>query len=115
MPSLWIVTGSLLLLVAAANGVKYARRRAKSTRLRGPARPSLLFGCAKVIENTDEQALLFEQWSKDYGLVYKLPTPLGKSSVVVMDPKAIAHIFGKDTYGYHRTPMSNLSTSRMVS
>lgn len=114
MPSLWIVTASLLLLVAAASGVKYARRRAKSTRLRGPGRASLLYGCANIIENTENQALLFEQWSKDYGLIYKVPTPLGKSEVIVMDPKAIAHIFGKDTYGYHQTPMSRLNLTRLV-
>ena len=115
MPSLWIATGSLLLLVAAANGVKYARRRAKSTRLRGPARASLLYGCAEVVESTEDPAALFEQWSKDYGLVYKLPSPLGKSKVVVMDPKAIAHIFGKDTYGYHQTPMWHLNLTRLAS
>lgn len=115
MLSLEGVAGVLFFVLAVVVVFKHTRRRARTTSLRGPPRPSFVYGCAKVIEAAENQALPYEQWSKEYGLVYQLPSPLGKSKIIVMDPKAISHIYGKDTYGYQHTPLGSLSLTLLVS
>lgn len=115
MSPLWAVTGACLLFAAVAGIMKCARRRAGATRLRGPPSPSFVYGCAKVVQEADDHALPFEQWANEFGPVYNLPSPMGASVVVVMDPKAIAHIYGRDTYGYHQMPLGRVLLERVVS
>lgn len=91
-----------------------AYRRSKYTKLRGPPRRSYLYGYAKVLQQAFDQAPVLEGWSKEYGLVYNLPSPLGKNKVIVMDPKALAYICNNDTYGFRQTALARQNFEIMV-
>lgn len=113
MIPLWAGCAILLTVAIIAYGYR-ARRQSKFTKLRGPPRRSYLYGYTDILHSTFDQGPIFEEWSKEYGLVYQLPSPLAMTKVVVMDPKAIAHIFGNDTYGFRQTPLGRLNLSILV-
>ncbi|KAH7907168.1 cytochrome P450 [Hygrophoropsis aurantiaca] len=94
------VTWALLKLI------RTTRRRLRSTKLRGPPNQSFVFGLGKVLQRAEDPGAVYEQWAREYGPVYKVPSALGKTRVVLCDPKAIAHFFARETYTYVLTPLS---------
>lgn len=113
MIPLWVACALLLSFGIITYGYN-ARRRARYTQLRGPPRRSYIYGYADVLQKAYDQTSVFEEWSKEHGSVFRLPVPLGKSRVVVMDPKAINHIWNNDTYGFQQTPLGRLTISLLV-
>jgi cytochrome P450 len=59
----------------------------------------LLGKSREVALNTDRTAK-YEQWTKEYGSVFRVPLVFGTSSVVLCDLKAATHVHAKDTYTY---------------
>ncbi|KAF7969717.1 hypothetical protein HWV62_26120 [Athelia sp. TMB] len=45
----------------------------------------------------------FEQWAREYGSVFRVPTAMGQNQLVLCDPKAISHLYSKETYGFVQT------------
>ncbi|KAF8838205.1 cytochrome P450 [Paxillus ammoniavirescens] len=98
---------ALTALWAILTAVRAARRRLKTTQLRGPPNPSLLYGVGKdVAEATDSGALMYEAWAEEYGVVYQVPSTLGQTKIVLTDPRAIAHFYARETWTYVLTPLS---------
>ncbi|KIJ12890.1 hypothetical protein PAXINDRAFT_14252 [Paxillus involutus ATCC 200175] len=98
---------ALTALWAVLTAVRAARRRLKTTQLRGPPNPSLLYGVGKdVAEATDSGALMYEAWAEEYGVVYQVPATLGQTKIVLTDPRAIAHFYARETWTYVLTPLS---------
>ena len=89
------------------------RKGLRTTRLRGP-KPGIFFGAAKVILESSDSAALYETWYKEYGAVYEIPLMLGQRRVILCDPKAIAHFFGRDSWSYALTPESKIALQRTV-
>lgn len=56
----------------------------------------------KFFEN--DFGLRLEKWANEYGSVYRLPIGLGRSHVILCDPKAITHFHAKDGFTYLRHP-----------
>ncbi|KIM68463.1 hypothetical protein SCLCIDRAFT_1209273 [Scleroderma citrinum Foug A] len=83
-----------------------ARRKFKTTSLRGPPRTNLIYGASKDLFKSSDTGSVFEQWAKEYGLVYEIPTTLGGNKIVLCDPKAIAHYYAKETWTYVLLPSS---------
>jgi hypothetical protein len=92
-----------------------ARRGAKATPLRGPPRKSLIFGLFRYLMDSEDSAVLFEQWAAEYGPVYQFPTVLGSRRTMICDPKANAHFYSKDTLVYVQTGFSRIFIERLVS
>ncbi len=84
------------------------------TKLRGPPRQSLLFGLIRVLRNAEDPGLLYEQWASEYGSVYSFPAFLGEQRLVLYDPKAVAHFYGKEGFGYIKTPISRMFIEILV-
>ncbi|EIW78642.1 cytochrome P450 [Coniophora puteana RWD-64-598 SS2] len=94
---------SLLTLVL----LKYftsTRSRICTTPLRGPPSSSVLYGVARAIEDAPDPAVLYEEWERTYGGVYKAPFTLGMHRLVLCDPRALAHMWARDTTGYGFQP-----------
>lgn len=83
-------------------------RGVRTTSLRGPASESILFGLSRVIRESEDASLLSEQWAREYGCAYRVPTALGSSRILLMDPKAVAHFYSKETFGYVQTPLARV-------
>ncbi|KAH7921980.1 cytochrome P450 [Leucogyrophana mollusca] len=88
--------------------VRRVRRHLKATNLNGPPRQNLLFGLQKVLTQSKDPSALYEQWAQDYGSVYRLPTALGNSRVVLCDPKAIAHFYARASFTYVVPPLNKV-------
>ncbi|PBL01619.1 hypothetical protein ARMGADRAFT_222214 [Armillaria gallica] len=73
--------------------VSHDRQNGITTQLRGP---------------TEDQALLTERWASEYGPVFYFPSLLGEQRLVLSDPKAVAHFYGKAGSGYTRTPIGRM-------
>jgi hypothetical protein len=114
MPSPYLIVGLLSLLYIVARTAQHFSRRAKATRLCGPKSPSYLYGWMKVLENTNDTTTFYEMWSRSFGVVYRLPMAVSTEKVVVMDPKAIVHIFTKDTISYNQPTSLQLTMNHLV-
>lgn len=75
--------------------------RNKTTNVRGPVSWNWIFGL-------DGKADRYEAWAAEYGAVYSVPGMLGSSTLVLCDPKAIAHFYAKETWEYQKAPTQRL-------
>ena len=94
--------------------VKTARRKVKTTSLRGPPRTNLIYGASKELFESSDVGPIYEHWAKEYGPVYEVPTTLGGSKTVLCDPKAIAHFYVRETWSYVQLPSSRRFLQRTV-
>ncbi|KAF9237030.1 cytochrome P450 [Melanogaster broomeanus] len=90
-----------------------ARRRARTTRLKGPHSNSLIFGFPEVLMTPDGPEV-YEAWAEQYGPVFQVPAVLGTSRIVLCDPKAIAHFYARETTTYILTPLAKFLTGILV-
>ncbi|KIL58929.1 hypothetical protein M378DRAFT_170017 [Amanita muscaria Koide BX008] len=92
LDSLVIITVSLAVAKLVLN-----RRSSLLATLGGPRSNNLFFG-----RLLDDPLTAMDQWVSEYGHVFKVPTGLGASRIVISDPKAVAHIYANDSFGYLR-------------
>ncbi|KAM6495417.1 Cytochrome P450 [Amanita muscaria] len=94
------------------------RRSSQLATLRGPRSNNIFLG--KLLEVLDDPATAVDRWVSEYGYVFKVPTGLGTNAIVITDPKAVAHVFANDSFGYLRPTlekkfMTNVIGHSMVS
>ncbi|EIW78658.1 cytochrome P450 [Coniophora puteana RWD-64-598 SS2] len=94
--------------------VTSARRHITTTKLRGPAGKSWMYGVGRVIEESQDSGSLFEQWEKEYGHVYTIPHALGSSHVILCDPKAATHMWARDTMIYDHPPVTKIALKNAI-
>jgi len=93
----------ILTIWALCATILAARRKFKTTRLRGPPRTNLVHGVAKDLFESMDAGSIYEQCqaNAEYGLVFEVPTTLGGNKIVLScDPKATAHFYAKETWTY---------------
>ncbi|KAL4063873.1 cytochrome P450 [Scleroderma yunnanense] len=90
------------------------RKTLKTTRLRGPPSPSILFGADKSILESPDSVAVYEAWYKEYGAVYEIPMVLGQRRTILCDPKALAHFFSRDSSSYGLTPATKVALAKSV-
>ncbi|KAK0492733.1 cytochrome P450 [Armillaria luteobubalina] len=111
VPAYQISTTDICLFLAAVfliYKISTNRKSSVTTKLRGPPRESLVFGLIRVLRNAEDPGLLYEQWASEYGSVYTFPAFLGEQRLVLYDPKAVASFYGKEGFGYIKTPISRM-------
>ena len=94
--------------------VHTSRQQLRTTQLRGPPSESFLYGVGKRILDSEDSGAVYEAWAQEYGRVYTVPSTLGSKRIVLCDPKAIAHFFGKDTKTYIQTPFTRQALANVV-
>ncbi|KAH0839444.1 cytochrome P450 [Lanmaoa asiatica] len=85
--------------------IHMSRRRVRTPKLRGPPSPSCAYGVGQILMEADDPSSMYESWAQEYGIVYEVPSTLGRRRIILYDPKAIAHFHAKETWTYVRTPM----------
>ncbi|KAG2039475.1 cytochrome P450 [Suillus americanus] len=80
------------------------RWRLKTTQLRGPPRTSFIYGVSHDLASSHDSSEMYERWATEYGVAYMIPSILGQTTIVLCDPRAIAHLYARDTWSYVRTP-----------
>jgi len=104
----------IVVIWALHAAVLAARRKFKTTSLRGPPRTNLIYGASKDLFESSDTGSIFEQWAEEYGPVYQVPTTLGGNKIVLCDPKAIAHYYARETWTYDLLPSSRRFAQRTV-
>ncbi|KAG6330483.1 hypothetical protein ID866_8607 [Astraeus odoratus] len=110
--NVWHVIFAVVAIVALRIPVSAARRRFKTTRLRGPPRSSFIYGTAKDTEESSDTGYMYEAWIKDYGAVFEVPVALGRSTIMLFDPKALQHYCARETWTYIALPSSRTAFKR---
>ncbi|EMD31752.1 hypothetical protein CERSUDRAFT_88647 [Gelatoporia subvermispora B] len=107
--------GIIAVIWLALRIVENVRRRLRTTSLRGPPNPSLLWGVVHLIPpETRQTGGAHEEWAREYGPIYRVAAPLGSSRIVVTDPKAVVHIFSQDTWNYTHTMASKAAIKNIL-
>jgi hypothetical protein len=99
-------TCSFVALWAFVKVLRTLRWRLKTTQLRGPPRTSFIYGISRDLASSKDSAGMYERWATEYGVAYMIPSILGRTEIVLCDPKAIAHFYARETWTYVQTPLS---------
>ncbi|KAF4616071.1 hypothetical protein D9613_011336 [Agrocybe pediades] len=86
----------------------------KSTGLRGPPRRSLILGETGYIRLSPDPKLIYKEWARQYGPVFRIALPAGSEAIIVTDSKAATQILSKDTYSYVKTVGLRAVIERLV-
>jgi len=89
--------------------------RNETTPLNGPDNPSFLFGLYRRINESEDPSALYEEWALKYGPAFRFPGGLGSSRIVICDPRANAHFYAKETFGYVQNKLSRIFIEILVS
>ncbi|KAG2147447.1 cytochrome P450 [Suillus bovinus] len=100
------VACSFAALLAFVKILRMLRWQSKTTQLPGPPRTSLAYGVSHDLALSQDSAAMYERWATEYGVVYMIPSVLGRTEVVMCDPRAIAHFYARETWTYVQTPLS---------
>ncbi|PIL36501.1 cytochrome P450 [Ganoderma sinense ZZ0214-1] len=111
---LWQVAAVLLAVYFAHSALRARRKAARETPLGCPPRQSWLFGVRKLFANNPDAGSLYEAWIDQYGSVYRVPAPLGRTQVVLTDPKAIAHFYSVETWTYVQTKLARVAIEGLL-
>ncbi|KAL4079875.1 cytochrome P450 [Scleroderma yunnanense] len=55
---------------------------------------------------------MYEAWYEEYGAAYEIPLTLGQKRIVLCDPKALVHFFGRDSSSYGLTPAEKIGLAK---
>ncbi|KAI0637564.1 cytochrome P450 [Trametes polyzona] len=111
--SAWNVGLILLAIYLAYKVGRSFLKRPNATPLAGPPRPSWIFGISRAAGGQLNTAALYEDWAAQYGSVYRVPTALGSTTVILMDPKAVSHFYTHETYTYVQTKLSRVAIENL--
>ncbi|KAM6496510.1 Cytochrome P450 [Amanita muscaria] len=83
------------------------RRSSRYAMLRGPRSNNFLLGrLREILGVVGDVATVFDLWIGEYDYAFKVPTGLGTNRIVLSDPKAVAHVYANDGFGYLRATYS---------
>lgn len=105
-----IVVGIIIGVV----GLIRQSTKSKGTKLDGPANPSFLFGMYRFLNEAEDPGLVYEEWAAKYGPAFVVPQGFGSSRIVICDPRANAHFYSKETFGYVQTKLSRTFIKNLV-
>jgi hypothetical protein len=110
-----ILLDSLVILTVSLAVAKLVidRRSSHLATPRGPRSDSIFFG--NIREVVEDTATVTERWVSEYGYVFKVPAGFGTSRIMITDPKAVAHVFANDSFGYQRPTLGKTFTRTFVS
>ena len=57
---------------------------------------------------------MYERWAEEYGPAYVVPGGFGSKRVVICDPRANAHFYARETFGYVQTKLSRVFIENLV-
>ncbi|KAJ7682538.1 cytochrome P450 [Mycena polygramma] len=105
-----IGSGAILYLLVR----RFGHRR--STPLKGPPSTvgNFVFGMLPFLKTMPDVGAVYEEWAAQYGAVFSMPGILGSRTVVLTDPKAIAHFSAQETYGYVGTPPTKRFNEKLL-
>ncbi|KAJ3778039.1 cytochrome P450 [Lentinula raphanica] len=90
-----------LLYIPLGFVYRYYRRSLKF--LKGPPRPSLLFGNELELTVQEELGILETKWFNKYGLAFRASSCFGEDMLIVADPQALRYITMTSAYRFPKS------------
>ena len=112
-----VILLSLLALIPflpRPSSFSFLKPSVQTTPLPGPRNTSLLFGLYRHINESPDAGLVYERWAEEYGPAYVVPGGFGSKRVVICDPRANAHFYARETFGYVQTKLSRVFIENLV-
>ncbi|KAJ4486289.1 cytochrome P450 [Lentinula aciculospora] len=81
--------------------------------LRGPSRPSLLFGNDYEMIHQEEVGILETNWFNEYGTAFRSSSCYGEDTLMIADPLAIQYVFHTSGYRFPKGRDSQQVTKMM--
>lgn len=76
--SSWLTALNVVAVIATILTLRIAiravSRNLNTTNLIGPPRTTLIFGCSRVPKESRDPGSIYEEWARESGSVYKVPT-----------------------------------------
>ena len=105
----------IAIFIVGVRLYQFRSKRSRTTKLNGPPSKSFLFGASRDLHDAPDIGTVYNDWEKSYGSTYEIADTLGLKMLVLGDPKAIAHVFTKDTVIYHQLEFFKALTRQLVS
>ena len=105
---------ALIPFLPRPSSFSFLRPSVRTTPLPGPRNTSLLFGLYRHINESPDSGLVYERWAEEYGPAYVVPGGFGSKRVVICDPRANAHFYARETFGYVQTKLSRVFIENLV-
>lgn len=99
----YVSIGALLFIVVRRS---FSRRVTKTTPLRGPKNPSFFYGALREMQQFDEFSEYFSECVSKFGSIFRVPGSLGRSRIVLCDPKATTFFYQEETWRFRRSSLS---------
>ncbi|KAM6495435.1 Cytochrome P450 [Amanita muscaria] len=103
-----LVTSTIFFALAK---LVLSRRSSRLAILRGPRSNNIFFGRLRQVLGNPAAVM---DWVSEYGYVFKVPTGLGTNRIVITDPKAVAHVYANDSFGYLRSNLQKTFSRILV-
>ncbi|KAJ7600569.1 cytochrome P450 [Mycena floridula] len=101
---IWLVSKVIRSFVDRGNG----------TALQGPPRMSWMHGYQPQLMGNDVAAAeLYQTWAAEYGPIFVIPWTLGTTRTIVADPRAVAHFYARETYGYVQNKVTRITMANL--
>ncbi|KAK2463004.1 hypothetical protein APHAL10511_004991 [Amanita phalloides] len=111
----WTMLITSILALLALISVYRSSRCLRMPKLQGPHSGSIFFGNSSKVFVSSDLSSTYRDWERMYGPVYQMPASLGTIHVVLNDPKALTHLFSKDTTTYSEPPAQRYEGRKLVS
>ena len=105
---------ALIPFLPRLSSSSFLKPSVQTTPLPGPRNTSLLFGLYRHINESPDPGLVYERWAEEYGPAYVVPGGFGSKRVVICDPRANAHFYARETFGYVQTKLSRVFIENLV-
>ncbi|KIM36515.1 hypothetical protein M413DRAFT_449068 [Hebeloma cylindrosporum] len=104
--------GGLLIVLYLAVSKWFSPR--PLTNIRGPPRPSSIFGNVVELQHQPDAGELEFEWISQYGEACKIAGPFGQDLLMLADPKALHRVFQASGYRYPKTHDANQAIRLMM-
>ncbi len=105
----------LYIVVMLARIVISRQGSSRLPRLKGPPNQYSFLGRLPEVLQSKDRAGMYQRWTEEYGAVFQVPGLLGGRSIILCDPKAIAHLHSKDSLTYQALPFAKMFMKKIVS
>ncbi|KAJ6459949.1 cytochrome P450 [Mycena sanguinolenta] len=108
-----ILVGGLWVVAELARRLTTRKTITHATKLDGPPSDSYIFGVSRRMAQSSDVSLLFQEWTSQFGTVFRIPTAFGGHRTILYDPKAVNHFYSSERSVYVKSQLGRAIISSL--
>ncbi|KAF7342549.1 Cytochrome P450 4F12 [Mycena sanguinolenta] len=108
-----ILVGGFWVVVKLAGRLTARKTTSHGTKLNGPPSDSYIFGVSRRMAESSDVSLFFQEWTSQFGTVFRIPTAFGGHKTILCDPKAINHFYSLERTVYVKSQLGRAIISSL--